>query len=273
MTTPALHIRNLSASVLGALLTTLIAPLAFAAAEAAQKAEHPLVPVLKIAEDGLKHIDQNVSGYTATLVKKERIAGELSATQTMFIKVRHKPFSVYMRFFGPKKVKDDEVIFIEGQNDGKLTARAGHGLRRRVGKLSLDPNSPLAMEGHRYPITMLGMRTLVKRLMDVGSQELKYDEITVNITEGAKINGRPCTVIHATHPEPRKHFRYHVARVFVDDELQMPVRFEAYLWPKSSGGRPVVVEQYTYLNIELRDDLTDKDFQPENVNYRFIDKK
>lgn len=271
MTTPASRLRTFSASVFGALLTALLAPISLAD-ETEKPTEHPLVPVLKIAENGLNHIDDSVPGYTATLVKKERIAGELGSTQTMFIKVRHNPFSVYMRFYSPEKVKDDEVIFIEGKNDGKLTARAGHGLRRRVGMVSLDPDSPLAMEGHRYPITMLGMRTLTKRLMDVGSQELKYDEISVKITEGAKINGRPCTVIHATHPEPRKHFRYHVARIFVDDELQMPVRFEAYLWPKTAGGRPVVVEQYTYLNIEIRDDLTDHDFDTSNEKYRFIDK-
>ncbi|MDE0940317.1 MAG: hypothetical protein OSA43_10205, partial [Pirellulales bacterium] len=42
-------------------------------AEPQQQKEHPLVPVLKIAEKGLKHIDAEVQDYSATLVKNERV--------------------------------------------------------------------------------------------------------------------------------------------------------------------------------------------------------
>ena len=241
-------------------------------AQTDEKANHPLVPVLKIAAEGLLHIDANIADYSATLVKRERVRGSLE-TQYMLIKVRHEPYSVYMVFLGPEDMKDNEVIYVDGQNDGKMWARAGSGLRRRIGMVSLEPTGPLAMDRQRYPITMLGMRTLTQRLLEVGQQDLQHDEIDVEFHEDGKINGRSCSWLQATHPEPRKHFRYHMARIFIDDEFKMPVRFEAYLWPYKKGGKPVLVEQYTYLNIKVNQGFTDEDFNPRNEKYSFVDRK
>ncbi len=117
---------------------------------------------------------------------------------------------------------------------------------------------------------MMGMRTLTKRLLEVGQEDLRFDEVNVDTYEGTKINGRTCTCIQATHPVPRKHFRYHIARIFIDDEMQMPVRFEAFLWPSKKGGKPVLVEQYTYVNIKLNNGYTDLDFDPQNPQYKFV---
>ena len=232
--------------------------------------EHPLVPVLKIAEQGLKRIDADVQDYSATLIKKERVRGRLTDNQYLFVKVRHQPFSVYISFLAPEDFKGREVIYVAGQNGNKLLAHEGRGWKARIGMVSLKPESPLAMEGQRYPITMMGMRTLTKRLMEVGTQDLRYDEVKVDTYEGTKINGRVCTCVQATHPFPRKHFRYHIARIFIDDEMQMPVRFEAFLWPSKKGGKPVLVEQYTYVNIKLNNGFTDLDFDPQNTQYKFV---
>ena len=239
-------------------------------AQSPQAEEHPLVPVLKIAEKGLKRIDSQVQDYSATLVKKERVKGRLTDNQYLFVKVRHQPFSVYITFLGPEDFKGREVIYVEGRNGNKLLAHEGRGWKARIGMVALKPDSPLAMEGQRYPITMMGMRTLTKRLMEVGQEDLRYDEVEVKMHEGTKINGRTCTCIQAIHPVPRKHFRYHLARIFIDDELEMPVRFEAFLWPNKKGGKPVLVEQYTYVNIKMNNGFTDKDFDPKNPQYKFV---
>ena len=245
-----------------ALLGGIFVPLALAeqpgeGIEGVEKKQHPLIPVLKIAEQGLKHIDADIIDYSATLVKKERVKGRLTENQYLFVKVRHKPFSTYTVFLGPDEFKGREVIYVEGQNGGKLLAHEGRGWKARIGMVALKPDSPLAMEGQRYPITMMGMRTLTQRLMEVGQ-------------EGTKINGRSCSCIQAIHPFPRKHFRYHLARIFIDDELQMPVRFEAFLWPYKKNGKPVLVEQYTYVNIKINNGFPDKDFDPQNEKYKFV---
>jgi hypothetical protein len=232
--------------------------------------EHPLIPVIKMAAEGLERMDASISDYSCTLVKRERLQGELSDHQYIFTKVRHEPFSVYMYFLGPDNLKGREVLYIEGQNDNKLRAHEGTGWKKNFGMVSLEPTSSLAMNGQRYPITMVGMRTLIVRLVEVGEHDLQYDEVDVKTFKGAKINGRVCTCIQAVHPVPRKHFRFHLARIFIDDELQVPIRYAAYLWPAKEGGKPVLDEEYTYLNLKLNNGFTDADFDYRNENYKFV---
>ncbi len=233
-----------------------------------QPNEHPLMPALRWAQSGLKNIQQNIHDYSATMVKRERVNGTLSDPEYMFIKVRHKPLSVYMYFLDPPNVRGQEVIWVENQNDGRLQAH-GTGVRKVFGTVSLEPTSPLAMKGNRYPITEIGMENLVRRLIEVGEKDSQYGECEVNFYQGAKINGRSCTCIQVVHPVPRRNFLFHVARIFVDDELNVPIRYEAHDWPAEKGGAPVLIEEYTYLNVKINNNFTDADFDIRNPNYGF----
>jgi outer membrane lipoprotein-sorting protein len=230
--------------------------------------EHPLMPALRWAEDGLARIKQ-IKDYSATLVKRERIGGEVGEHQYMFIKVRQKPFSVYMFFLGPPKLRGQEVIYVEGQNDGNMWAHPTGIKNTIVGTVSLSPTGMLAMQGQRYPITELGLQNLVTRLLEVGHHDAQYGECEVDFIEGAKINGRTCTCIQVMHPTPRRNFLFHLARIFVDDELNVPIRYEAYDWPKEPNGEPELLEEYTYLNLKLNCGFTDADFDIRNPNYQF----
>ena len=245
---------------------------AVAAQPEAQTNEHPLAPAIRIANDGWQRIDRDIKDYTCTLVKREQIDGVVGEHQHIFCKIRHKPFSVYMYFLGPKDIEGREVIFMEGANDGKLLAHEEQGFRARFGTVALEPNSFLAMKGQRYPITMTGIQVMIKRLAEVAEKDSKFGECEVKFYKGAKINGRVCTCIEVIHPVPRRQFEFHKARVFIDDELQVPARYEAYEWPKQQGGQPVLLEEYTYLNMKLNVGLTDADFDKHNPTYKFIRK-
>jgi hypothetical protein len=238
-------------------------------AEAVVLAEHPLEPALKIAQKGLDSIKANIKDYSATMVKRERIDGVLGEHEYMFCKVRHEPFSVYLSFLAPEAVKGQEVIYVAGQNDDNILAHAGSGVRAMVGMVSLKPSSMLAMQGNRYPITELGVENLTRRLVEVAEHDKQFGECEVNFFPGAKVNGRICTCIQVTHPVPRRNFRFHLARVFIDDELTIPVRYEAYDWPQEAGGQPVLMEEYTYMNVQVNQGFTDVDFDPRNPAYKF----
>jgi hypothetical protein len=230
--------------------------------------EHPLMPALRWAKSGMAELEA-IQDYSAQIVKRERIDGELKEYDYCFAKIRHKPFSVYLRFEAPANVKGQEVIWIEGQNDGNMKAHTV-GLRDAiVGTVSLNPHGRLAMNGQRYPLTEIGILNLTKRLVEVGEHDAKYGECEVKFYEGAKINGRLCTCMQFVHPVPRREFRFHVARVFVDNELNIPVRYEGYSWPKETGGSPVLEEEYTYLNVKLNNGFTDLDFDTKNPEYKF----
>ena len=91
---------------------------------------HPLLPVLRMAMDVQKTIHDNVTDYTATLKKRERVGGTVLDYEYLFVKVRHEqqdssgepivPFSVYTRFLAPEKYKGREAIYIAGKNNGKM---------------------------------------------------------------------------------------------------------------------------------------------------------
>lgn len=231
----------------------------------AHPGEHPIMPAIRWAKEGKANIEK-IQDYSATIVKRERINGKLGETQYMFVKVRHKPFSVYMYFLGPPKLKGREVIYVEGQNDGKMFAH-GTGLQRALGWLKLAPDGPIAMRGQRYPSTELGILNLVNRLIEVAENDAQYGECDVKFFQGAEINKRKCTCIQVVHPVPRRNFLFHLARIFVDEELNVPLRYEAHDWPEKAGGAPRLMEEYTYLNLKLNNGFTDADFDTRNPDY------
>jgi hypothetical protein len=234
----------------------------------AQPNEHPLMPALRWAVQGLPAL-QNVKDYSATLVKRERINGKVGEHEYLFLKIRHKPFSVYLYFMSPAAIKGQEVIFIEGQNNGNMWAHTVGMQDKLVGTISLKPDGVIAMRGQRYPLTEIGLLNLVNRLVEVAQQDINYGECEVKFFQGAKINGRTCTCIQVVHPVPRRNFLFHLARIFVDDELNVPLRYEAYDWPKEPNGRPELIEEYTYLDLKMNVGFTDEDFNIKSKNYHF----
>jgi hypothetical protein len=241
---------------------------------------HPLDPALDLAREGLATIQATVNDYTCTVVKRERIDGELLDYQYMFVKVRNRkvqnnrvvqPFSVYMYFLKPSDVKGRECIYVEGRNDDKLVAHEGGMAGRLLPTVWLRPTSMLAMRNQRYPITELGIEKLVDKLIERGEQDRAAGDrgCEVTFSENAKINGRVCTLLQIKNPAPSPALDFYLAQIFIDDELNVPIRYAAYDFPATPGGKPQVIEEYTYLNIKLNVGLTDKDFDHNNSDYNF----
>jgi hypothetical protein len=232
-------------------------------------AAHPLAPVLAFARQVDANLKKNVRDYTATVLKQERILGKLGPVEVCSVKIREQPFSAYMKFESPKDLKGQEALYVAGANDDKMFAHAGSGLRSLVGTVQIPPTGPIAMLGQRYPITELGIANLTRRLIEVGEHDQEYGECYVWTDKDAKVGDRSCTSFTVMHPTKRKAFIYHIARIFVDNELLVPVHYEAYDWPKNPGEPPVLLERYTYTNLKLNPGLTDADFDPKNSQYNF----
>ncbi len=246
---------------------------------------HPLDPALALAHDGLRNIRENVRDYRCTMVKRERIGTTLHDYEYMFAKIRNEqvtngqvtvPFSVYLYFRKPEDMKGREVIYVRGQNNGKMIAHERRdSFKGKFGSVWLRPDGSMAMQGNRYPITEIGLETLVVRLIEKGTRDKQNgtpEECVVEFRKGAKINGRVCTMLEVKHPQPRDYYDFYVAQIFIDDELNVPLRYAAYTWPAQPGAEPgkeELIEEYTYLQLELNVGLTDKDFDPTNPEYKF----
>jgi hypothetical protein len=233
-----------------------------------RKENQPLAKALALAQDSLDALNQ-IKDYTCIFVKRERVGGELLPQERLEMKLRHHPISVYMRFLEPESSAGQEAIYVEGQNDGKLI---GHttGLKGRVvGSVPLDPTGYLAMMNNRYPITNAGMKNLATLLLKLGKRSDLLKNCRVKFVEDQKVDERPCLLIEIDNPRTPGEFKLATARIWLDREWNVPVRFESWEWPEESGAEPVLLEQYSYLQLKFDQGLTDLDFDPANPAYDF----
>lgn len=230
--------------------------------------EHPLTKPLKIVQQSRKALD-DVKDYTATFSKRERLGrgGRKLLSQTMKMKFRDEPFSVYF-YFQSKDAAGREVIYVKGQNRGQLLVHEGSGLASFVGTLSFAPTANDVMKENRYPITEVGLKNMADKVIAQWEEEAKYGETTVKYYNNAKLGNVECVAIESTHPQPRRQFKYHMTRVYIDKKSKLLVRVEQYGWP-SGGGQPPILEEYTYSNIQTNVGLTDVDFDQRNPRYKF----
>lgn len=221
---------------------------------------------LKLVGDCRKKYE-GVSDYTCTFYKRERIGGRLTKTHVMNMKARSRPHSIYLKFEQP--VAGREAIFIEGRNRGRVLAH-DVGLGRLIaGTLHLDPGGAQAMEDCRHPITEAGIGRLIETVWNRWSAELTPEESKVAVRDDMMIGDRKCTLIETTHAKRRHHLMFHRVRLYIDQELGLPVRFEGYDWPKEPGAAPELAEEYTYTNVRTNVGLGDRDFDVANPGYAF----
>ena len=240
--------------------------------------EHPLTDCLRLAKESQKTLD-DVKDYTATLSKIEVVGGQV-LDQHIAIKVREKPFSVYMRYITPAAGR--EVLYVQGVNNNQLLAHEGTGPKSLLGTMSFAPDAPRMMAESRHPVTEIGMRNLLKQTIKQWEFETQFGEVKIQYYPDAKIGqastnkpGEPegkvlnCIVLESSHPVPRKQFPYHLGRLFLDKTTKYPVRIELYGFPQRPDAPPPLLEQYTYQDLKVNVGLSDADFDRGNRNYKF----
>lgn len=211
---------------------------------------------------------ESLDDYTCTFFKRERLAdGQLTGQHVMKMKARTQPSSVYFKFLKPKAGR--EAIYVAGHNGGKaLVHDVGIG-KLLAGTLKLDPRSSMAMEDCRHPITDAGLGHMIDEIAERWDIELKPGESRVTIHHNAKVGSRACTMIESEHPKYHPDFMFHLVKVYIDHDLGLPIRFEAYGWPHHEGGEPILLEEYTYTDLKTDVGLTARDFDPSNSAYSF----
>lgn len=225
---------------------------------------HPLKPAIVKAEAALETLKQ-IKDYSTVLFKQELVQGKI-INQTLAMKVRHEPFSVYLKFEQPHTGR--EVIYVEGGNKGRFIVHET-GFKALAGTLSFLPNSKEALAENRYPITQAGMAKMLEIVIDQWKGEAKYQEVQVKEVAGTKVGETKCVMFEVVHPQPREHFKFHKTRLFFDLETKLPIRLEQYTWAEKEGGEPVLVEEYTYTEVKSNNGFADIDFDKTNPAYAF----
>jgi len=234
---------------------------------AAAESNQPLDKALSLAKSSLESLDE-IKDYTCIFVKQERIGGQLLDEERLAMKIRHQPFSVYMRFIQPESLAGQEAIYVEGRNNGNII---GHptGLKGKVvGTVTLDPTGLIAMHNNRYPITNAGMKNLVALLIQLGERRDLLKDCRVEFIDDGKIGDRSCMLIEISNPRPVGDFRLAKAKIWLDREWNVPLGFESWEWPKR-GKEPALAERYQFLQVKFDQGLDDLDFDPANPEYAF----
>ena len=239
------------------------------------QADHPLLPLIELAQDGLEIIDETVRDYQCIVVKQARVNGKVGRKEYMRLKVRHGgqsedhvvPFSVYTRFLKPRHIQGQEAIWIEGRFDDKIVAHPP-GMMNFC-RLYLDPDGSVAMSGNRYSIRNIGMKNLVVKMLEKGQAGLRDKNCQARIERGVQIGDQSCFLLEILHPFQKPGLEFHIGRVYISEDFGLPVAYEGFLWPQEPGGELPLLEKYYYVNVELNVGLTDQDFDPDNEDYDF----
>jgi hypothetical protein len=202
-----------------------------------------------------------VKDYMGTLVKEERVGGQLQPEQYIAFRIRQQPFGVYLKWTGPKQFDGQEAMYVAGKNGGKMKAKST-GLAAVAGYVSLDPTDPRALRQSRHAITETGIGNLIEtiarghevaRQLPPGQVQTLYREYL--------FRQKQCTGMETVYKVNNGQFYCHRCVVFFDKQTKLPVRFEAYDWPAAGGAAGgEKLECYSYIDLKFNVGLTDAAF-------------
>ena len=202
-----------------------------------------------------------VGSYTAVFHKQQRVAGKLLPEETILLKCRRAPFSLYMKWIRAP-YEGSELLYVTGWNEDRIRAHRG-GILRFVTR-NLDPNHSALMTDNLRPVTSTGIGYLIEAVATNIRNAIRVGELTFSERGEETVYGRNTQVLEVVFPKERAKdydgWRYVINR---DVESKILVRIRAY------DADDQLVENYGYENLHINAPLADADFDPKNPEYHF----
>lgn len=237
------------------------------------EAEETMRQKIDLLEQGREMLT-SIDCYTVKIRKQEVVAGRLLDEQTIRLKCRRAPFSVYLIWLSGETGR--EVIYVDGRNQGRLIAHDG-GWKARIPAISVDPESSLAMRDARYPVTAAGLLGLIDTMLPIHRADLSLSNLaSCEVDRDGSFDGRPCLIFTTRYKSPEGSPTYRKSVTYIDREWKVPVHSRHYQWPSSDTAlteseldQSTLIESYSFTEIELHSGLTDRDFDRNNPDYNF----
>jgi len=207
---------------------------------------------------------RELTSYTAILEMQEEVNGNLRAMDSIQFKLRQQPFSVYMRWTDT----DQEALFVRGRNEDRLLAKPVGGLASLKRLWRLNPDSRMAKQSCRYPITDSGIENLVNRVHQFYAARNDWSSAVTcsvsKLSEADNVVTEYCMQFRDKHVSPE----YLKSHLSFDETTGLLVVVENFGWSEDESSR--VVEHYAYRKIDQAATLSDSDFDEKNSEYEFV---
>lgn len=236
-------------------------------AAVASEEQHPIQPLLDMAEQRLVEFNAEVRTYQCIVHRKERVNGRLMARQAAVLRVRQNPFAVYLKVIGGE-ADGREAIYNPRRYGDQVIVKNG-GRQFSFVTIGLDPRSPLIMAETNYRVQDWGLAQGLQTVLNILKEEKKYSDVKVEYFEGAKADGRPAFGARITHPTYRQGMRFYQALVLIDEEMRLPVFYQAVSWPRPPSNRPLLIEEFSFTRWKFNIALDERYFWHKNPNYGF----
>jgi hypothetical protein len=202
---------------------------------------------------------QGIRDYTGTLIKQERVGGQLQPENIIAVKVRNQPFSIYMKWAAPRESQGQEVCYVQGKNNNMMRVHAS-GILGVAGFVAIDPNDPKVMKNSRHTINEAGIGKLIERLGRSWEADRQQGVTQARVAE-YEYNKRRCIRVETYHTKVLPQAYCWRAVVYFDKETKLPIRTENYDFPRQ-GGPPGgdLLETFSYIEMRFNLGLTDAAF-------------
>lgn len=208
-----------------------------------------------LLQRALAHYRDSFQDYTCTLIKQERINGQLRPEQWIEVKYADRPFSVSMHWVKNAPL-GDRVLYVEGRHNGRMLVQPKGLLGKLVGTVLRVPDGPEVMANTLRPVTMFGFRRSMESLLRVytlaatrGDNEMRFDGYR-------EVAGRRALVLERRLPF-RKDYPAKTTIWYLDAEHLVPLGLKGYDWDDQ------LVCSYVYKDVKLNVGLKPTDFAPE----------
>jgi outer membrane lipoprotein-sorting protein len=202
-----------------------------------------------------------VASYTAVFHKQQRVAGELRPEETMLLKYRKKPISLYMKWIKAPH-QGSELLYVSGWNQNRVRAHRG-GILRFITR-NLDPGDPVLMANNLRPVTSTGIGYLLQAVAINARKAIKAAELSFSERAEETVYGRRTRVLELVVPKESAR-NYDGCRILVSQDVESKILLRIRVYDREDR----LVETYGYENLRLNAPLADADFDPKNPEYAF----
>ena len=205
---------------------------------------------------------KSLNEYEIAMHRQERIAGSWnSAPFINYIKYRHKPRQVYMKWLKDSAKSGQEIIFDETKRKDAMYGHLGGLFNITSIWIALDGS--LAKGNSNHPVNDVGLQAVVEIVVSSHKRRFKEGLPTApGQIEVVKLNGERFVALTWLAPAGMKGLYAHKSRIYVD--LKQPWIRQTESWDEAGE----MIERISFDKITPAA-FTDADFDPKNPAYAF----